>query len=74
MKCPKYIDKLIDRRARLAGELLTTDYTLSEWIDKNGIEIEPKDYFGGCEVYCNPYDCAKRVRQAIAKAGEQERD
>lgn len=72
MKCPKYIDKLIDRRARLARELLMTDYTLSEWIDKNGIEVEPEDYFGGCEVYCNPDDCAERIRQAIAKAGDKE--
>lgn len=70
MNCPKYIEKLIDRRARLAEQLLTTDYTLSEWIDKNGVEVEPEDYFGGYEVYCNPYDCAERIKQSISKAGE----
>lgn len=72
MKCPKHIDNLIDRRARLARELLTTDYILSDWIDKKGIEVGPEDYSSGYEVYCNPEDCAERIRQAIAKAGDKE--
>jgi hypothetical protein len=69
MKIPKYIDKLIDRRARLAGDLMDVCLELDEWLDKNSVEVETEDTHSGVEIYVNPYDSAKRIRQAIREAG-----
>ena len=69
MKIPKCVDKLIDRRARLASDLMDVCGELDDWLDKNGIEAEFEDTRGGVEIYTNPYDSAKRIRQAIREAG-----
>lgn len=73
MKCPKYIEKLINHRASLASQLNEADYRLSCWIEKNGIEVEEYDIRGGCEMYANPWDSAKRIKQAIEYAGEKDK-
>lgn len=65
MKIPKYIEKLIEKRAELAGLLNHADYKLAEWLEKNGVEVEEYDIYGGCEIYVNPADSAKRVKKAI---------
>lgn len=65
MKIPKYIDYLLDRRAKLAESLNSVDYELTKWIDKKGIEVESCDYATGCEMYVNPDASADRVREAI---------
>lgn len=65
MEIPKYIDRLINTRASLASQFNDTDCKLSKWLDKNGIEAESCDYHGGVEALVNPWDSAKRVRQAI---------
>lgn len=65
MKIPKYIEKLIEKRARLAALLNHADYKLAEWLEKNGVVVEECDIHGGCEMYVNPWDSARRVEQAI---------
>ena len=65
MWLPKRIEKLIDRRAKLAADLMDVDYELSEWIDKHEINVEECDYRTGVEIYTNPYSCANRVKEAI---------
>lgn len=65
MKIPKYIDKLLDRRARLASDLMDVDLRITKFIEKNGIEVEDYDYCTGVEMYANPYSSADRVRKAI---------
>ena len=72
MRIPKYIDKLIDRRARLAGELIGVCGELDDWLEKNGIEAEMEDTRGGVEIYVNPYSSAERIRQAIREAGVED--
>lgn len=65
MKIPKYVDKLIDRRANLAMRLMETSAELDEWLDKNNI---PKglDYTcTGCMIYAEPYAAAECVRHDI---------
>ena len=69
MRIPKYIEALIQRRADLAFNLSIADYKLCEWLDKNGIIVEDYDIMTGCEMYVNPYDSARRIRQAIREAG-----
>ena len=66
MWLPKRIEKLIDRRARLAADLMNVDYELSNWIDKNKIPVEDFDYRTGVELYTNPYASARRIKEAVA--------
>lgn len=47
MKIPKYVEKLIARRCRLAKELNSTDVELSHFLERNGIEVEEYDIYGG---------------------------
>ncbi len=65
MEIPKYIDKLIEKRAELAVLLNHADHKLSEWLKKNGVEVEEYDIYGGCEMYVNPRSSADRIRQSI---------
>jgi hypothetical protein len=69
MKIPKYIDKLIDRRSRLASALIDVCGELDDWLEKNGVDTEMEDTRGGVEIYVNPYSSAERIRQAIREAG-----
>lgn len=65
MKIPKYIEVLIEKREKLAAELISTDWKLSEWLEKNGVDVEECDTRGGCEMYVNPWDSAARIKRAI---------
>lgn len=65
MEIPKYIEKLINRRANLASQFREVDNKLSKWIENNGIELDGADYYGGVESLMNPWDSARRVEQAI---------
>ena len=51
MKIPKYVQKLIDRRCKLADQLATVCWELDEWLDKNEIECETCDTHTGVEIY-----------------------
>lgn len=65
MKIPKYINKLLDRRARLAEDLNSVDCMITNWITDNNIDVEEYDYNTGVEMYANPYASADRIREAI---------
>lgn len=65
MKCPNYIKKAIIKRAKLADQFFDLDCIISEWIDKQGIEVDCADVHGGCESMVNPYDSAQRLLDAI---------
>ena len=65
MRIPKNIEKLIERRERLAYQLDKAMGELDDWLDKNGIIAEDCDTHGGVEIYVNPSDSADRIRQVI---------
>lgn len=65
MKVPKYIEKLIDRRAALADSLNDADCKLGKWLEKNEVDVEECDIYGGCEMYVNPWGAAYRIKQAV---------
>jgi len=69
MKIPKYIMRLIERRAKLATELTQASYELDEWLARNDIldSLEEYDYGTGVEIYVKPYDSAQRIIEAIEK-------
>lgn len=74
MKMPKYIEKLIDRRAGLAVLLSHADHKLGDWLEKNGVDVEECDIYGGCEMYVNPWSSAERIKKAITERGEEKCD
>lgn len=47
MKIPKYVQKLIDRRCKIADELAEVCYDLDMWLDKHNIECEMCDTHTG---------------------------
>ena len=65
MKVPKYIKQLALNRAKYADKASICDYELSKWCEDHEIDLDGCDCFGGCEVYCNPYDSSNRVIEAI---------
>lgn len=67
MKIPKRIEKMIDRRARIASDLNAIDYELAKWLEDNKIEAQEYDYCSGIEMYANPYASAERIKQAIER-------
>lgn len=67
MKIPKYIDKLIDRRKKLALQLMSVATELDERLDKNGIDCDGDYTRTGCMIYCEPYAAARCVREDILR-------
>lgn len=67
MKIPKYIDKLIDRRMKLAFELMDVSSQLDNWLEKNGFDLSEMNSYTitGCMIYCEPDVAARNVRQDI---------
>ncbi len=65
MKIPKYVQKLIDRRCKLADELAEVSYALVVWLDENKIQCETYDTHTGVEIYCDPYSSKQRIINAI---------
>ena len=67
MKIPKRIEKLIERRAKLASDINYIDGQLTEWLEKKDLvdKVEEYDFMGGCEMYVNPYASADRIREVI---------
>lgn len=46
MIVPKYIHNLCVRRAKLVQDLMSVDFKLSEWLDKNEILVDDCGYYG----------------------------
>lgn len=65
MKIPKYIEKMIDKRASYAAEIASIDIKLDEWLCEYGIAVEECDICGGVEEYVNPWASAQRIKKAI---------
>ena len=65
MKIPKYIDRLLKRRTRLAEQLAEVSSELDEWLVKNEIPIGNDYTTTGCMIYCEPYTAEHLVRDDI---------
>lgn len=71
MKIPRYIDDALRMRTKYACLLDEKCSIVDEWLDKNGIECELCDTHTGVEIYSNPFDSERRIRECIEKAGEE---
>ena len=64
MKIPKNIEKLLDKRQKLAEDLICANADLDDWLEKNGADLTDADIcdavLTGCMIYCEPSN-AKRI-------------
>ena len=69
MKLTKKMERLIDRRAKLALELNNVSSQIDSFIIENKMENEVEEFDGntGCEIYGNPMASALRLKDAIRK-------
>ena len=65
MKIPKYIERLIERRERLAWELISVGAKLDEWLEKNDIQTGDEYTTTGCMIYCEPGAAARLLKEDI---------
>ena len=65
MKIPKYINDLLNKRTKCANDFLYFDHKISEWIEKNGIDVPLEDYGTGARSLFEPEDSAETIRQCI---------
>lgn len=71
MKIPKYVDTALKRRTLYAEKLNDAMWIVDEFLDKNKIKCENYDTHTGVEIYYNPLDSERRIRECIEKAGEE---
>jgi hypothetical protein len=72
MKCPKYIQEALVRRAACAERFTDYDITIRRWLEKHDIIVEDFDICGGCESYVNPYASSGRIYKAILEKGNED--
>lgn len=65
MKIPKYIDKLLEKRAKLAFNFMVVDSQIAEWLEKNQVEVSGDHILSGACSICEPYSSIDIIRQAI---------
>lgn len=58
MKIPKKIIKLLDKREKLAMNLIFTTSEIDRWLVSNGADLNDNDLndsvLTGCMIYCEP--------------------
>lgn len=65
MKIPKYIEKLLERRARAASTFIETDLAIAGWLEKNDILVDSDDILMGACSLGEPYASIDHIRDAI---------
>lgn len=74
MRVPKYIDEALRKRANAAYKFVDYDCIVSDFVENNGIELDPMHYGLGCESLLNPDSSANAVREAILAHKNKERN
>lgn len=71
MEIPKRIQKLLDRRERLAMDLLSVEKEVDSWLEKNGADLTDPEItdstLTGCMIYCEPGNAKSSVEEYIKK-------
>ena len=69
MEIPKKIQKLIEKREKLALELMEVTSTLDSWLEENGADLTDSDLtdstLTGCMLYCEPGNARINVEDYI---------
>lgn len=67
MKIPKYIDRLLEKRARSADIFRSCDSQIVAWLEKNNIIVDDGDIMTGAISICEPYTSISNIRMCIEK-------
>ena len=69
MEIPKKIQKLIEKREKLALELMEVISKLDSWLEENGADLTDSDItdstLTGCMIYCEPGNARINVEDYI---------
>lgn len=69
MKTAKKIQKLLDRREKLAVDLMNISNQLDEWLEKHGADFTDPELadstITGCRIYCEPKSAKNDVENYI---------
>ena len=69
MKIPKYIEEILERRARLACQLTHLESILDNWLETKGFDITECPLYEGigtsAVIYVEPFSANDIVRRAI---------
>lgn len=69
MEIPKKIQKLIEKREKLALELMEVTSKLDSWLKENGADLTDSDLtdstLTGCMIYCEPGNARINVEDYI---------
>lgn len=65
MRVPKYIREALERRARAAETWEKYDCIITDFIEKNDIDVPSEDYCGGVEGIVHPWDSANTILNCI---------
>ena len=65
MKIPKYIDKMLERRAKSALDFICADNNIRRWLEKNNIEVSPDHILTGACSLLEPYSSIEHIRECI---------
>lgn len=71
MKIPKEAQNLLDKRERLAMDLMSVTSELDTWLVNNGADLTDTDLIDstltGCMIYCEPGNARNNVEEYIKK-------
>lgn len=69
MVIPRKIEKLLDKRAKLAIELIALNSELDQWLESKGADLTDADICdsvsSGCMIYAEPYTAYSNVMNYI---------
>lgn len=69
MVIPKKIEKLLDKRAKIAIELMDLNAKLDQWLESKGADFTDTDICDsvttGCMIYAEPYAASSNVKEYI---------
>lgn len=69
MEIPKKVQKLLDKRVKLAMELIVTENELDKWLISHGADLTDSSLadstLSGCMIYCEPAAAKTSVEDYI---------
>lgn len=68
---PKYVEKLLQRRKKLAMELITVCCEVDDYCETVGVDMVDSctnSVLSDVTIYCEPWNAINNTREAIQKA------
>lgn len=69
MRIPKNVYRLLEKRERLAMDLIDACHAVDTWLEEQGADLTDPDLqdstISGCMIYCEPGTARMQVEQYI---------